>query len=249
VGVRAWAQTDAPLTAVLDVDRARQRQAWLGADPVDFHAWSPLLAAGGVRLREGKGELNLWLTLRDFAPVALTTDSDLRDVRVDGAPMPGVAAPRLQLQRCRRACAGSARPMAGRCRYRAAAEDRRRRAAARWPAAAGWQAAAGEFRRSAGRHALRALALSDRLEPGLRRWLFLSRPQLDVRELQLAGERDGPLRAQGELQSLGFRQRGNSPGLRGLGGRFRGRRRWLQPAAATATAAAVRLADRLRRAA
>ncbi|PSD23452.1 hypothetical protein C7E13_10590, partial [Stenotrophomonas maltophilia] len=100
VGVRAWAQAEAlPLTAVLDVDRMRGNgQAWLGADPVDFHAWSPLLAAGGVRLREGKGELNLWLTLRDFAPVALTTDSDLRDVRVDGAPMPGVAAPQLQLQ-------------------------------------------------------------------------------------------------------------------------------------------------------
>jgi len=92
VGVRAWAQPEAlPLTAVLDVDRARGNgEAWLGADPVDFHAWAPLLAAGGVRLREGKGELNLWLTLRDFAPVALTTDSDLRDVRIDGAPIPGM---------------------------------------------------------------------------------------------------------------------------------------------------------------
>jgi uncharacterized protein YhdP len=59
-----------------------------------------LLAAGGVRLREGKGELNLWLTLRDFAPVALTTDSDLRDVRIDGAPMPdgGAAAAAAALQ-------------------------------------------------------------------------------------------------------------------------------------------------------
>ncbi len=46
VGVRAWAQAEAlPLTAVLDVDRTRGNgEAWLGADPVDFHAWSPLLA-------------------------------------------------------------------------------------------------------------------------------------------------------------------------------------------------------------
>ena len=45
VGVRAWAQAEALLTAVLDVDRMRGNgQAWLGADPVDFHAWSPLLA-------------------------------------------------------------------------------------------------------------------------------------------------------------------------------------------------------------
>ena len=40
--------------------------------------------------------------------------------------------------------------------------------------------------------------------------------------MQLAGERDGPLWAQGELQSLGFASVGNSPGLRGLGGRFEG---------------------------
>src|SRR6185437_5567288 len=101
VGVRAWAQTDAlPLTAVLDLDRQRGNgEAWVGADPIDFRAWAPLLAAGGMRLREGKGELNLWLTLRDFAPVALTTDSDLCDLRVEGAPMPGVARPEIQLQR------------------------------------------------------------------------------------------------------------------------------------------------------
>ncbi len=186
VGVRAWADAQAlPLTAVLDVDRARGNgQAWLGADPVDFHAWSPLLAAGGVRLREGKGELNLWLTLRDFAPVALTTDSDLRDVRVDGAPMPGVAAPQLQLQIGKQLRVNAGAVQAG--------------------------------------TALRGLALSNLLEPGLRRWLFLSRPQLEMRRLQLAGERDGPLRAQGELQSLGFASVGNSPGLRGLGGRFEG---------------------------
>ena len=77
---------------------ARQRPGRLGADPVDFMPGRPCWRPA-ARLREGKGELNLWLTLRDFAPVALTTDSDLRDVRVDGAPLPGVAAPQLQLQR------------------------------------------------------------------------------------------------------------------------------------------------------
>ncbi len=252
VGVRAWAQPEAlPLTAVLDVDRARGNgQAWLGADPVDFHAWAPLLAAGGVRLREGKGELNLWLTLRDFAPVALTTDSDLRDVRVDGAPMPGVAAPQLQLRRLQarlrwqRQADGWALQVP---RLRLKTEDGEQQLD-------GLQLQIGkQLRVNAGAvqagTALRGLALSNLLEPGLRRWLFLSRPQLEVRRLQLAGERDGPLRAQGELQSLGFASVGNSPGLRGLGGAFRRRCRWLQPAAAAATAAAVRLADRLWRAA
>ncbi|OBU65059.1 TIGR02099 family protein [Stenotrophomonas maltophilia] len=223
VGVRAWAQTDAlPLTAVLDLDRLRGNgQAWLGGDPVDFHAWAPVLAAGGVRLREGRGELNLWLALHDFVPVAVTTDSDLRDVRIDGAPMPDVAAPQLQLQRLQarlrwqRQGDGWALQVA---RLRLKAEEDEQRLD-------GLQLQVGRQLRvrsgpvQAGM-ALRALALSDRLAPGLRHWLFLSRPQLDVRDLQLAGERDGPLWAQGELQSLGFASVGHSPGVRGLGGRF-----------------------------
>ncbi|OUL11413.1 hypothetical protein B0X78_13420 [bacterium AM6] len=69
---------------------------------------------------------------------------------------------------------------------------------------------------------MRALALSDRLDAGLRHWLYLAKPQLDVAQLQLRGQQDGPLWVQGELQSLGFASVGNSPGLRGLGGRFEG---------------------------
>lgn len=225
VGVRAWAQTDAlPLTAVLDVDRRKGNgQAWLGADPVDFHAWSPLLAAAGVRLREGKGELNLWLTLRDFAPVALTTDSDLRDLRIDGAPMPGVAAPGLHLQR-----------LQARLRWQRVGDGwalqvprLRLQGDGGEQQLDGLQVQVGkQLRIQAGAAqagtALQALALSDRLDPGLRHWLYLARPQLEVRALQVRGERDGPLWAQGELQSLGFASVGDTPGLRGLGGHFEG---------------------------
>lgn len=225
VGVRAWAQADAlPLTAVLDVDRRHGNgKAWLGADPVDFHAWSPLLAAGGVRLREGKGELNLWLTLRDFVPVALTTDSDLREVRVQGAAMPGVAAPQLQLQRVQarlrwqRQAEGWALQVP---RLRLTTDEGEQRLDG-LQVQVGRQLRVSAAAAQAGT-ALRGLALSDRLPADLRRWLFLSQPQLEVAELQLAGERDGPLWAQGELQSLGFASVGGSPGVRGLGGRFEG---------------------------
>jgi len=230
VGVRAWAQTDAlPLTAVLDLDRRHGNgQAWLGADPVDFKAWSPLLAAGGLRLREGKGELNLWLVLRDFAPVALTTDSDLREVRIDGAPLQGAplqstTTPGLQLQRVQarvrwqRQGDGWALQVP-RLRLQNGPDEQQ---------LDGLQVQVGrQLRISSGPvqagTALRALALSDRLEPGLRRWLYLSKPQLDVQSLQLQGERDGPLWAQGELRALGFASVGDAPGVRGLGGRFEG---------------------------
>ncbi|WP_258223240.1 YhdP family protein, partial [Stenotrophomonas sp. HMWF023] len=225
VGVRAWAQTDTlPLTAVLDLDRQRGNgQAWLGADPIDFRAWSPLLAAGGMRLREGKGELNLWLTLRDFAPVALTTDSDLRDLRIEGAPMPGIAGPQMQLQR-----------LQARLRWQRTADGWALQVPRlRLQADGGQQQLDGlhvrlgkQMQVQAGAAqaglALRALSLSDRLDAGLRHWLYLAKPQLDVAQLQVRGQQDGPLWVQGELQSLGFASVGNSPGLRGLGGRFEG---------------------------
>lgn len=225
VGVRAWAQTDTlPLTAVLDLDRQRGNgQAWLGADPVDFRAWSPLLAAGGMRLREGKGELNLWLTLRDFAPVALTTDSDLRDLRIEGAPMPGIARPQMQLQR-----------LQARLRWQRTADGWALQVPRLRLQADGGQQQLDGLQMRLGKQmqvqagatqagtALRALALSDRLDAGLRHWLYLAKPQLDVAQLQVRGQQDGPLSVQGELQSLGFASVGNSPGLRGLGGRFEG---------------------------
>ncbi|MGO4267894.1 MULTISPECIES: YhdP family protein [unclassified Stenotrophomonas] len=225
VGVRAWAQTDAlPLTAVLDLDRQRGTgQAWVGADPIDFRAWAPLLAAGGMRLREGKGELNLWLTLRDFAPVALITDSDLRDLRVEGAPMPGVARPEIQLQR-----------LQARLRWQRTAEGWALQVPRLRLQADGSQQQLDGLQLRVGKQmqvqaaaaqagtALRALALSDRLDAGLRHWLYLAKPQLDVAQVQLRGQQGGPLWVQGELQSLGFASVGNSPGLRGLGGRFEG---------------------------
>ncbi|WP_312253346.1 YhdP family protein [Stenotrophomonas sp.] len=225
VGVRAWAQPEAlPLTAVLELDRRKGNgQAWLGADPVDFQAWAPLLAGAGVRLREGKGELNLWLTLRDFAPVAVTTDSDLRGLRIEGASMPGVAHPQVQLQRLQarlrwqRQADGWVLQVP---KLRLQGEDGAQQLD-------GLQVRLGrQLQISSGAvqagTAVRALALSDRLDPGLRRWLYLARPQLDVAALQVRGERDGPLWAQGELQSLGFASVAGAPGLRGLGGRFEG---------------------------
>ncbi|WP_127564445.1 YhdP family protein [Stenotrophomonas indicatrix] len=225
VGVRAWAQIDAlPLTAVLDLDRQRgDGEAWVGADPVDFRAWAPLLAAGGMRLREGKGELNLWLTLRDFTPVALTTDSDLRDLRVEGAPMPGVARPEMQLQR-----------LQARLRWQRTEEGWALQVPRLRLQADGSQQQLDGLQLRVGKQmqvqaaaaqagtALRALALSDRLDAGLRHWLYLAKPQLDVAQLQLRGQQGGPLWVQGELQSLAFASVGNSPGLRGLGGRFEG---------------------------
>ena len=119
--------------------------------------------------------------------------------------MPGVAAPQLQLQR-----------LQARLRWQRQADgwslqipQLRLKTEQDEQQLDGLQVQVGkQLRVSAGElqagTALRALALSDRLEPGLRHWLFLSRPQLEVAELQLAGERNGPCGRRASCNRWGF---------------------------------------------
>ena len=89
VGARAWADPAAqPLTAVLEFERKRgDGQAWLSADPADFHAWSSLLQFGGIGLQQGTGEFKAWVDLRDHRVVMVTTDADLQNVQVRGVTL------------------------------------------------------------------------------------------------------------------------------------------------------------------
>lgn len=225
VGVRAWAQDDAlPASAVLDIDRRRgDGQAWLGGDPVDLRAWSRLLVAGGVRLQQGRGELNAWVALRGFRPVMITTESDLSGLRLLGAPTAHVARPTLDLERLQvrarwRYSPGGWRAEAPRLRLRAEGQD---------------QVLDG-LRIGGGRHLalagdlldasvpLRALALSDRLDAGLRDWLYRARPQLRLERVRVHGERGGRLWLQGALAGLAFASVDGAPGLSGVAGRFQG---------------------------
>ncbi len=55
VGVRAWAQAEAlPLTAVLDVDRTRQRRGLAGRRSGRFPCLVSAVGYRRVRLREGR---------------------------------------------------------------------------------------------------------------------------------------------------------------------------------------------------
>lgn len=225
VGVRAWAKTDAlPLSAVLDVDRRHGNgEAWLGGDPVDLQAWSQLLAAAGVQVLQGRGELNAWVALRDFRPVMVTTDSDLAGLRFAGVPTAHVAAPVLELERLQ---------VRARWRYsmggwRADAPRLRVRADGREQVLDGLLIGAGQHLALVGGDIdgsvlLRALALTNRVDAGLRDWLYRARPQLRVRQLQVHGERGGALWVQGDLDGLAFASVDGSPGLTGIGGRFQG---------------------------
>src|SRR5690606_29821746 len=69
---------------------------------------------------------------------------------------------------------------------------------------------------------LALVALSDRVAPGLRHWLLDAKPDVTLREVELAGARGGPLRAHARVEDLGFAAHGDAPGIGGLAGTLDG---------------------------
>ncbi len=228
VGARGWINTQAPpLTAVLDFQRRQgDGQAWFAAEPADLAAWSPLLQVAGVQVRQGSGELNAWVQLQDHRVVAVTAEGELEQVQLSGAPLqsataaPGVSFRNLQLRARWTALDGGWRVDAPRLRINDGTS-------------AGSQVLDGLLL-AGGKHfalqgqqldvapLLQVAALSDRVEPGLRRWLYQSRPSMRFGDVRIAGSADGPVRAEGELLDASFRTVGNSPGVSGLRGHFEG---------------------------
>jgi uncharacterized protein (TIGR02099 family) len=225
VGARAWADLKgAPVTAVVDFDRAHGNgQAWLAADPADFRAWSSLLQFGGVALQQGTGTLNAWVDLRDRRPVMITTDADLAGVQLRGARLADGGRPQLKLDTLQ---------LRARWRWvqggwRADAPRLRIGLEGRTETLDGLLVAGGQHMALAGDNIdatalLRGLALTDRIDAGLRRWLHDAAPKVRMSRVRFAGERDGPLGFEGELEEIQFAAAGHAPGLGGVGGHFEG---------------------------
>src|SRR5690606_2962151 len=69
---------------------------------------------------------------------------------------------------------------------------------------------------------LAVLALSDRVEPGLREWLGAAGANAVLEDVELAGERGGAMRARARVESVAFAPVGDRPGLDGLRGDLAG---------------------------
>lgn len=225
-GTRIRARSDGePLRAAIDFDRKRGNgRAYLRADPADLADWSPLLRYAGVRVDGGQGRSETWLDLHRHRVVMATSRLQLRQIALSGEPQ----------------TAGGARPQAafeqveGLLRWRLRSGGWRFDAPllrvgtrARPQKLDGLLLAGGNdyVVRAARLEAaplLSALALSDRLEPGLRQWLIRARPDLRVSKLALSGQRGGAVRAQGHLDGMRFAADGHAPGLDGLVGDFFG---------------------------
>lgn len=225
-GSRSWIDPQrAPLLAVFDFDRHRgDGSAYLEAEPADLGAWAPLLHAAGVQVRGGRGQLHAWARLRDHRVAAVSVIADLRALVLEGAALPGRRKPpalawdRLQAR---------ARWVQGADGWRLDVPMLRIGSGGGVQALDGVALAAGtRFAVAAGAvdasPVIAALALSDRVEPGLRQWLAGARPQLRFAELKASGIQGGPLQVQGRLAGLTFAPVGNAPGLSGLQGRFDG---------------------------
>ncbi|HEV8695236.1 MAG TPA: YhdP family protein, partial [Lysobacter sp.] len=225
-GVRAWPQLNAAsLDAVLDFDRKRgDGCAYAGARKADLAAWASLLKLQGIAIESGAGRAEAWAELHDNRVASVTIDANLDNVALRGMPIePGAAPPRSRFDHVE--------------------------ARARWRLiSGGWRADAPLLRigrdddaqkldglliAGGENYALQAkqidagplfatLALSDKLQPGLRHWLQAARPVASLRDVEIAGRRNGALRARAKVAGLGFNAVGKSPGLQGLRGEIDG---------------------------
>lgn len=226
VGSHAWIDVQrAPLTTVLEFDRnSGDGSAYAQADPADLAAWASLLHVGGMRVDGGGGRLHAWAQLRARRITGVTVDADLQQVRLSGAALPDETARRTLVWERLQARARWQTIEGG---WRLDAPLLRLGQAAKLQQLDGLSIAGGRHYAVVGKHVdvsglIAAAALSDHLSPTLRRWLSLSKPQLRVTDLQVAGEQGGALRAQGRIDELAFLPVGNAPGISGLRGQIDG---------------------------
>ncbi|NOT89451.1 MAG: TIGR02099 family protein [Lysobacter sp.] len=242
-GLRARIRDDAsPIDVVLDFDRdTGDGHLYAAAKNADLSAWSPLLRIGGVRIAAGRGRAEVWATLRKRQVAAISVDGDLSGVRLRGAPF----------KDDRTALAHAAATAISTAAAAPVATFARLQTVAHWSADAnGWRLDAPSMQVHAeadskpqildglvlagGKHyGLRAeridagplfavIALSDRLDPGLRRWLASAKPGAVLERVRVGGLRGGAMTAAATVRGLQFASVGNSPGISGLGGDLRG---------------------------
>ncbi|WP_394696677.1 YhdP family protein [Pseudoxanthomonas japonensis] len=225
-GTRAWIRKDAaPLNVAVDFDRkAGDGRAYLDVSAEDIGAWSPLLRYAGVVAESGNGRVQAWTELRKHRVVLVTADARLRQVGLQGAPLPDSATPtRIAFDQ-----------IEGRLRWRLVSGGWRLDAPQlRVGTAPAVQTLDGLVLAGGERYALLAdqvdaaplfsvLGLSDKVDAGLRRWLVQAQPGARLARLTLAGRKDGGLHAEGQLRDIAFKAVGDAPGLSGLAGDFDG---------------------------
>lgn len=225
-GTRAWMRTDGtPLQVAFDFDRkSGDGRAYLDTQAADLAEWASVLRYAGVAVESGKGRMQGWVELRKHRVVLATSEVMLQQVDLRGVPPAGNGvAPRAHFDR-----------VEGRMRWRLSASGwrfdapRLRLGSEQAPQKLDGLTVAGgrEYALLADQidaaPLLALLALSDRVDPGLRQWLSQAKPSARLAQVYLAGSRARGLRAHGRLDGASFLAIGHSPGINGLAGEFTG---------------------------
>jgi uncharacterized protein (TIGR02099 family) len=223
IGMRAWMRAGrAPVLAVADFDRVRGNgRGYLAAKPASLSAWSPLLHVAGIGVDSGVGHGEAWATLRDHRIASLLFDADFSGVVLEGAAPVGGKPARVRLAHLQALAQWQAVPGGWRVdakHLRIGDATARTRDGV---VLAGGARQALLAHRLDLRPLLAVAALSDRLDPGLRRWLQQAHPRGIARDVSVAA-RGGRLRASGRLDAAGFDPVGAAPGFQGLAGNLDG---------------------------
>src|SRR5690606_13195849 len=204
---RAWIDEDAtPVQLALDLDRRADRgRAHAAIADADLGAWAPLLRHAGIQVEGGQGRAQVWLQLQQGRVRQATVDAALADVALRGAPLAaGGDAPGLRIGGLEARARWQARGDGWRLdapRLRLAREGAAAQVLDGLAVAGGQRFALRAERIDAG-PLLSALALGDRLAPGLRAWLLAAGPDVQIHDLAVAREADGRVRARARLQDM-----------------------------------------------
>ena len=204
-GLRAWMQPSAagqagtPLTAALELERdSGDGRGYALAEQLDLGAWSSLLRLGGGSAEAGHGRGEAWVRLRGHRVERAIVDADLQAVALRGAELDGRARPRLHFGQVRTRARWQReddgwRVDAPLLRF---GTGNRAQVLDGLAVAGGARTALAADRLDAG-PLFAIAALSDRVQPGVRRWLLAASPRARLDAVAFAGAPGGALLASG----------------------------------------------------
>ena len=212
-GVRGWwDQDDAPLHAVVDMDRRQGTgRIWAGAKALNLASWKPLLQLDGATIAEGSGKAEVWLDMQHWRLQQARAVLALQQVRLRGAGAQTLHLPQAQMRANWQRQDDGWRLQVPQLRIGDEQMD-------------GLQVVWGQkIQLQAPRLALgpwlQLLALSDQVPAPTRQWLRRANPQVELQQVHWQGATQGRWRGSAEHVQLGFAAVGGAPGLQGLAGR------------------------------
>ena len=213
-GVRGWlAQEDAPLRAVVDIDRRLgSGRLWAGSKDLRLSSWQPLLRLDGATINEGSGQADVWLQIENWQLQRAQARAELEQLQLQGA-----GARTLQLQQAQLSANWQRRDDGWQLQVPQLRIDDEQVQDLQvvWSQQPQIQA-----RRLVLGPWLQLLALSEQVPASTRHWLHQARPQVVLEQLQWQGDGQQRWRGQAGNVQLGFAAVGNAPGLQGLAGQI-----------------------------